>query len=56
MSDGMAFLTGAAFAGVASLFMLKGGTNLGAAKTMSVRVHQLQQFVIQLQLRGKSDE
>ncbi|HAA27861.1 MAG TPA: hypothetical protein DCE56_09605 [Cyanobacteria bacterium UBA8553] len=30
MSDGMAFLTGAAFAGVAVLFMLKGGTNLGA--------------------------
>jgi hypothetical protein len=30
MSDGMAFLTGAAFAGVAALFMLKGGTNLGA--------------------------
>ncbi len=31
MSDGMAFLTGAAFAGVAVLFMLKGGTNIGAA-------------------------
>lgn len=32
MSDGMAFLTGAAFAGVAVLFMLKGGAgaNLGA--------------------------
>lgn len=30
MSDGMAFLTGAAFAGVAVLFMLKGGGNLGA--------------------------
>ncbi len=30
MSDGMAFLTGAAFAGVAALFMLKGGGNLGA--------------------------
>jgi len=30
MSDGMAFLTGAAFAGVAVLFMLKGGTNIGA--------------------------
>jgi hypothetical protein len=30
MSDGMAFLTGAAFAGVAVLFMLKGGNNLGA--------------------------
>lgn len=29
MSDGMAFLTGAAFAGVAVLFMLKGGTNIG---------------------------
>ena len=31
MSDGMAFLTGAAFAGVAVLFMLKGGPNIGAA-------------------------
>jgi len=30
MSDGMAFLTGAAFAGVAVLFLIKGGTNLGA--------------------------
>lgn len=30
MSDGMAFLTGAAFAGVAVLFLMKGGTNLGA--------------------------
>lgn len=30
MSDGMAFLTGAAFAGVAVLFLLKGGDNLGA--------------------------
>lgn len=30
MSDGMAFLTGAAFAGVAVLFMMKGGANLGA--------------------------
>jgi len=30
MSDGMAFLTGAAFAGVAVLFMLKGGPNIGA--------------------------
>lgn len=28
MSDGMAFLTGAAFAGVAVLFMLKGGDNM----------------------------
>lgn len=31
MSDGMAFLTGAAFAGVAVLFMLKGGEGLGVA-------------------------
>lgn len=31
MSDGMAFLTGAAFAGVAVLFMLKGGDGLGVA-------------------------
>ncbi|HAG83618.1 MAG TPA: hypothetical protein DCL61_21325 [Cyanobacteria bacterium UBA12227] len=31
MSDGMAFLTGAAFAGVAVLFMLKGGDSLGVA-------------------------
>lgn len=31
MSDGMAFLTGAAFAGVAVLFMIKGGGNIGAA-------------------------
>lgn len=30
MSDGMAFLTGAAFAGVAVLFMLKGGNNIVA--------------------------
>lgn len=30
MSDGMAFLTGAAFAGVAVLFLMKGGTNFGA--------------------------
>ena len=30
MSDGMAFLTGAAFAGVAVLFLMKGGTNIGA--------------------------
>lgn len=35
MSDGMAFLTGAAFAGVAVLFMLKGGGNIGAAITPS---------------------
>ncbi len=36
MSDGMAFLTGAAFAGVAVLFMLKGGTNnLGATNIPS---------------------
>lgn len=31
MSDGMAFLTGAAFAGVAVLFLMRGGTNLSAA-------------------------
>jgi hypothetical protein len=30
MSDGMAFLTGAAFAGVAVLFMIKGGDNIVA--------------------------
>lgn len=30
MSDGMAFLTGAAFAGVAVLFMLKGGNSITA--------------------------
>jgi hypothetical protein len=35
MSDGMAFLTGAAFAGVAVLFMLKGGTNIGATNIPS---------------------
>lgn len=35
MSDGMAFLTGAAFAGVAVLFMIKGGTNIGAANIPS---------------------
>jgi hypothetical protein len=35
MSDGMAFLTGAAFAGVAVLFMLKGGTNIGATSIPS---------------------
>ena len=35
MSDGMAFLTGAAFAGVAVLFMLKGGTNFGATNVPS---------------------
>lgn len=35
MSDGMAFLTGAAFAGVAVLFMLKGGTNIGATNVPS---------------------
>ena len=35
MSDGMAFLTGAAFAGVAVLFLMKGGTNLGAANVPS---------------------
>jgi hypothetical protein len=29
MSDGMAFLTGAAFAGVAVLFLMRGGPNLG---------------------------
>lgn len=35
MSDGMAFLTGAAFAGVAVLFMIKGGPNIGAANIPS---------------------
>lgn len=35
MSDGMAFLTGAAFAGVAVLFMIKGGPNIGAANMPS---------------------
>lgn len=30
MSDGMAFLTGAAFAGVAVLFLMRGGANFGA--------------------------
>jgi hypothetical protein len=35
MSDGMAFLTGAAFAGVAVLFMIKGGTNIGSANIPS---------------------
>ncbi|MGB5959878.1 MAG: hypothetical protein WBG73_04395 [Coleofasciculaceae cyanobacterium] len=36
MSDGMAFLTGAAFAGVAVLFMIKGGpNNIGAANIPS---------------------
>lgn len=35
MSDGMAFLTGAAFAGVAVLFMIKGGGNIGAANIPS---------------------
>src|ERR671933_655354 len=37
MSDGMAFLTGAAFAGVAVLFMLKGGTNIGATSIPSTQ-------------------
>jgi hypothetical protein len=37
MSDGMAFLTGAAFAGVAVLFMLKGGTNIGATNVPSTQ-------------------
>lgn len=31
MSDGMAFLTGAAFAGVAVLFLMKGGDSLGVS-------------------------
>ena len=35
MSDGMAFLTGAAFAGVAVLFVLRGGPNLGATNLPS---------------------
>lgn len=36
MSDGMAFLTGAAFAGVAVLFMLKGGDSITANSLPSV--------------------
>ncbi len=35
MSDGMAFLTGAAFAGVAVLFLMRGGPNLGATNLPS---------------------
>jgi hypothetical protein len=37
MSDGMAFLTGAAFAGVAVLFLFKGGANIGAANIPSTQ-------------------
>ena len=37
MSDGMAFLTGAAFAGVAVLFLFKGGPNIGAANIPSTQ-------------------
>lgn len=37
MSDGMAFLTGAAFAGVAVLFLLRGGPNLGATNLPSTQ-------------------
>ncbi len=43
MSDGMAFLTGAAFAGVAVLFMIKGGTNIGAANIPSPQPLQFSQ-------------
>ncbi|HEY9666331.1 MAG TPA: hypothetical protein V6C91_05970 [Coleofasciculaceae cyanobacterium] len=38
MSDGMAFLTGAAFAGVAVLFLMKGGTNLGATSVPAAQL------------------
>lgn len=41
MSDGMAFLTGAAFAGVAVLFLMKGGTNLGAVNVPSSQAMQI---------------
>jgi hypothetical protein len=43
MSDGMAFLTGAAFAGVAVLFMIKGGTSIGAANIPSPQPLQFSQ-------------
>jgi hypothetical protein len=38
MSDGMAFLTGAAFAGVAVLFLIRGGTNFGATNPTTAQI------------------
>jgi hypothetical protein len=46
MSDGMAFLTGAAFAGVAVLFMLKGGTNIGATNIPSPNRCQFHRLIL----------
>lgn len=43
MSDGMAFLTGAAFAGVAVLFMMKGGDSLGITNAPPSQTAQLPQ-------------
>ncbi|MEQ9553783.1 MAG: hypothetical protein RIM23_29690 [Coleofasciculus sp. G3-WIS-01] len=43
MSDGMAFLTGAAFAGVALLFMMKGGDSLGITNAPPSQTAQLPQ-------------
>ncbi|NEO76551.1 hypothetical protein [Moorena sp. SIO4G3] len=41
MSDGMAFLTGAAFAGMAALFLLKGGGNMVANNLPSSQPFQI---------------